>query len=86
MKIFYQVNNLTPKGMVMGDMDSGKEDGTKFGDIFGELRNRESFRSMIGNSEFDNSLEQRIEEIESDIKLLKRHKHDEKSGDVMVRI
>ena len=53
-----------------------------------ELKSREPF-FMLLNEDFEESIPsilKRIEEMEEDIKLLKRHKHDEKTSDVMVRI
>ena len=53
-----------------------------------ELKTREPFIQIFGE-DGDTSLPavwEAIEEIKADIKLLKRHKHDEKSGDVMTRI
>ena len=64
------------------------EEGGKYEKIFGELRNREPFLQILGE-DYDESLPavwEAIKEIQEDIKLLKRHKHDERSGDVMVRI
>lgn len=63
-----------------------------------ELQSREPFASnymdvlwRAGEMDKDlagNLLEinARIDSLKNEIKLLKRHKHDEKSGDVMVRI
>lgn len=65
----------------------GEYNWDEYGEIFAELRKREPFRTIIGNeNNGDPSLEERIEGLESDIKLLKRHKHDEHSGDVLIRI
>jgi len=54
-----------------------------------ELRKRPPFDSIIGDRQddgFDPSLEERMGDVQVDIKKLKRHKHDPHSGDVMVRI
>ncbi|WP_395019778.1 hypothetical protein [Dongia sp.] len=53
-----------------------------------ELAKRSPFDRIIGVSDSvnDPTLEERADEMAGDIKLLKRHKHDDKSGDVMVRI
>ncbi len=61
----------------------------EYGDVFAELRKRPPFDIIIGdrqNDGFDPSLEEKMEEVTGDIKLLKRHKHDDKNGDVLVRI
>ena len=50
-----------------------------------ELENREPFYSWI----HDNNgvlLKESLEQTDENVKLLKRHKHDNKSGDVLVRI
>jgi hypothetical protein len=54
-----------------------------------ELRKRSPFDAIIGDRQddgFDPSLEEQMDEIQDDIKKLKRHKHDPHSGDVMTRI
>lgn len=53
-----------------------------------ELAKRSPFDRIIGGSDSANdlTLEERADEMAGDLKLLKRHKHDETSGDVMVRI
>lgn len=64
-----------------------KADG-KYEQLLGELETREPFIQIIGK-DWDTSLPavwEAIEEIQADLKSLKRHKHDEKSGDVMIRI
>ena len=57
-------------------------------DALAELEKRPPFNKIIGENEFQNEFthEERLEKLEEDIKLLKRHKHDDKSGDVLVRI
>ena len=53
-----------------------------------ELKNREPFYEIL-NEEYDESLpalKEQIDELVGEIKKLKRHKHDEKSGDVLIRI
>ena len=68
--------------------DGNKFDWDKFEDVCAELRKRYPFSEILGVKEDQNdfTLEERIESLEEDVKLLKRHKHDEKSGDVMIRI
>lgn len=63
-------------------------DWDKFAEARAELEKRPPFNELIGTREEANefSHEERLEALEDDTKLLKRHKHDEKSGDVMVRI
>lgn len=67
--------------------DDYKEDG-KYQQIMGELETREPFMGILGK-DWDTSLPavwEAIKEIQETLKLLKRHKHDEKTDDVMVRI
>lgn len=56
-----------------------KEDWDNFDKCAAELRQRFPFSEILG-------VEESIDNMKDDIKLLKRHKHDDKSGDVMVRI
>jgi superfamily I DNA/RNA helicase len=67
----------------------GDKDWDTFGDVFSELRKREPFKRIIGEKDYDNdepSLEEKVEKLEEEIKLLKRHKHDGNNGDVLIRI
>ena len=66
----------------------GEIDWDKWEEALAELRKREPFSGIFGESEDSNdpTLEERIEVLEEIVKSLKRHKHDEKSGDVMIRI
>jgi hypothetical protein len=60
----------------------------KYTKLIGELATREPFLQILGE-DWDTSLPavwEAIKEIQDDLKSLKRHKHDEKSGDVMIRI
>jgi hypothetical protein len=63
-------------------------DWDKHSEARAELEKRPPFNELIGEREESNeySHEERLADIDEDIKLLKRHKHDEKSGDVLVRI
>ena len=75
------LNNLSEE---KGDWKSGG----KYEQITGELETREPFIQILGK-DWDTSLPavwEAIKEIQEDIKKLKRHKHEEKSGDVMIRI
>ena len=61
-------------------------------DVFAELCKRPPFDKLFGENQYGSSNtremthDERLEELEDDVKLLKRHKHDDKSGDVLVRI
>jgi predicted AlkP superfamily phosphohydrolase/phosphomutase len=62
--------------------------GGKYEKITGELETREAFIGIIGK-DYDTSLPktwEAINELQEEIKKLKRHKHDERTGDVMIRI
>lgn len=50
-----------------------------YDEVRDELMMREPFFDINQNSE-------RLDEIENQIKQLKRHKHDEKTNDVLIRI
>jgi len=68
------------------EKDGNLKDGWQ--ETYDELMKREPFFILL-NEEFDESLpalKNRIEELEAEIKKLKRHKHDDKSGDVLIRI
>lgn len=71
--------------------DSGDEvwgKGGKYEQIMGELVTRHPFFDIL-DPDFDESLPvawEAIKELQDEIKKLKRHKHDERSGDVVVRI
>ena len=67
-------------------IESQKEpDWEKYDQVCAELEKRPPFKN-IGINNNDESHDERIEELEGDVKLLRRHKHDPHSGDVMVRI
>jgi hypothetical protein len=67
-----------------GDYDSGG----KYETAIAELRKREPFIQILDEAwdEGIPALWREVKELQEQIKLLKRHKHDEKSGDVMVRV
>ena len=70
-------------------LPDGKADWDKHEEILAELKQREPFKKIIGESEFPNdylTLEEKVDELLEEVKLLKRHKHDNHSGDVLVRI
>ena len=64
------------------------ESNGKYEKLIGELRNREPFIQIL-SEDWETALPavwETIQELREEIKLLKRHKHDEKTGDVMVRV
>ena len=63
-------------------------EGGKFEQLMGELATRHPFYDIL-NEDDDDSLpaaHQAIKELQEEVKKLKRHKHDEKTGDVMIRV
>lgn len=50
-----------------------------------ELKSREPFYSLY-KPRNDETIEEELEAIDDELKKLKRHKHDEKTGDVMIRV
>lgn len=76
---------------LLAKLDEDKGDwstGGKYEQIIAELKTREPFTELL-NEDYDRSLPavwEAIDELREDIKKLKRHKHDEKTGDVMVRV
>ena len=59
-----------------------------YGEALEELKSREPFWTIF-DEDFDEGIPMILEslkEIRNDIKLLKRHKHDERTGDVVIRI
>ena len=68
--------------------DEDYNEGGKYQQIMGELETRELFIGIIGK-DWDTSLPavwKVVEVLQEEIKKLKRHKHDEKTGDVLIRI
>lgn len=65
------------------DKDGHLENG--YEECLEELKSREPFYSLLKPLD-DQTVAEEIESLREDIKLLKRHKHDERTGDVMVRI
>ncbi len=62
--------------------------GGKYEQIMRELETRYPFQNLL-DKDWEESLPQaweRIKELEGEIKKLKRHKHDDKTGDVLIRI
>jgi hypothetical protein len=68
------------------DKDGNLDD--KWSDVWDEIIEREPFYTILhpDHDESIPALLSKIEELEAEIKKLKRHKHDEKSGDVLIRI
>ena len=68
----------------------GKDGSLKEGwnEVYEELKSREPFYTIMHDDSEEGivRLATRIEKLEEDIKKLKRHKHDEKTGDVLIRI
>ena len=68
--------------------DDDYNDDGKYQQIISVLKTREPFTTLL-NDMYEESLPavwEAVETIKQDIRLLKRHKHDEKNGDVLVRI
>ncbi|MFI8696715.1 hypothetical protein [Dietzia maris] len=64
------------------------EVGGKYEQVMEELKTREPFATLL-NPDYEGSLpylENKTISLTEDVKKLKRHKHDEKSGDVLIRI
>jgi len=79
--------NKAPKEGGKGYDEFWAENGT-YEQIMEELKRREPFLQILGE-DWDTSLPAAWEEIENlkaEVKKLKRHKHDEKTGDVLIRI
>jgi len=53
-------------------------------EVLDELNSREPFYSLLRPR--NDTISEELDSIENDIKKLKRHKHDEKNGDVLIRI
>jgi len=60
--------------------------------VFEELCKRPPFDKLFGENQYGSAdtremtHEERLDELEENTRLLKRHSHHEKSGDVMIRI
>ena len=62
------------------DKDGHLKDGWEEADE--ELKSRSPFNEIFGIE----GIMERLETLEKEVKKLKRHKHDERTGDVMIRI
>ncbi len=79
--------NKSPEEGEKGYDEFWETDGI-YEEIMEELKTREPFSSIL-NPDYDESLPsafEAIKELEEEVKKLKRHKHDERSGDVLIRI
>jgi hypothetical protein len=68
--------------------DEDFDTGGKYEEIIAVLKYREPFTNLL-NDMYDLSLPaawEAIQALQEEVKRLKRHKHDEKNGDVLVRI
>jgi hypothetical protein len=76
---------------LFANLDEKKGDfliGGKYGQIIDVLKTREPFMQLL-DEDYDESLPaafEAIKALQEEIKLLKRHKHDPKTNDVMIRI
>jgi len=70
------------------EKDSESVDWEQYEAIVAIIKKRFPFNQILGELDDPNdcSLEERIESLEEELKKLKRHKHDEKTGDVLIRI
>ena len=62
--------------------------GGKYDKLMEEIKTRHPFYDIF-NEDYEESLPsvwEAIKELQDEIKKLKRHKHDEKTGDVLIRI
>lgn len=74
--------------MTLDESKGDWQSGGKYERIMDELKARHPFNDIL-NEDWEESIPsiwEAIEEIRDDIKLLKRHKHEPSTGDVMVRI
>ena len=79
--------NKAPKEGEKGYDEFWSSDG-KYERVMDEIKTRYPFYNIL-NEDDDESLPsvwKVIKELQEEVKLLKRHKHEEKSGDVMIRI
>jgi len=67
------------------DKEGNLQDGWQ--EAYDELLTRTPFDSILESElETGESLQERVDDLEHEIKKLNRHKHDEKNGDVLIRI
>lgn len=62
--------------------------GGKYEQLMSELKNRSPFAEILNDGYDDTLVEawQVIRELQAEVKKLKRHKHDDRTGDVLIRI
>ena len=76
---------------LLNKLDEKKGDwqsGGKYELIMAELKTRYPFYDLF-NEDHDESIPsiwEAIKDLQEEVKRLKRHKHDEKTGDVMIRV
>lgn len=66
------------------DKDGNLKDG--WSEARDEIMSRDPFYEIFKSAGIGGNIEQRLDDMEETIKLLKRHKHDSTTGDVMARI
>ncbi len=75
---------------LLRNLDENKDyaSGGKYELIMNELKRREPFLQILSEDMDDSMpfLKEKIEMLEEEIKKLKRHKHDAKTDDVVIRI
>lgn len=87
-KTTIELIELLSRGSKLVDKKGNILDQDKYEEVWGELRDREPFFSIL-NEDWEEGLPAAwvaIKELQEEVKKLKRHKHDERSGDVMIRI
>lgn len=58
-----------------------------YDEAYDELKKREPFNNILKSDyKTGESLEERLNELEETVKLLKRHKHDKNNDDVLIRL
>lgn len=70
------------------DKEGNILDQEKYDKWWDEIKKREPFWRLI-NEDYEESLPamlEMIKELQEEVKKLKRHKHDEKTNDVLIRI
>lgn len=70
------------------DKDGNILDQEKFDEWWELIKLREPFYQILHEDDEDSlpALRMEIDELKDEVKQLKRHKHDDKSGDVLIRI
>src|SRR3972149_6844998 len=87
-KTIVELIELLREGGKLVDKQGNILDKEKYEEVWEELRIREPFFTIL-NEDYDEGLpaaREAIEELQEEVRTLKRHKHDIKSGDIMIRI